>query len=178
MTDYRRLTESVIDRLVSIASGLRATAGVLIAASAIGAVLGGVGLHLFGAHPMLATAIASLLAVPIIGLWRLRCGLSSLVDVAGLLRSLPGGLSGTRERLGDLVSDLPTRPRNPRAFGRTLRALSQAVQYLEASSPTSLGAAGLAVTPAALLAGLLAAFWATGAVLVGATIFFLALLTP
>lgn len=179
MNDYRHLATQLAESIASVAAGLRLTAGLFAAGSGAGALAGGVGVILLGAPPVLGLLLGLALALPIIGLWRLRVGLALVGSLPERVRAVPGNLHEAQADLGDLaaqLSHLRATPQAPQAFVATLRTTVRAYQRLHGLSPTHVVSAGLSLNPATVLAGTASALWAAGTSILGAGILMLGLL--
>ncbi len=179
MADYRQLANHGAKRVATVAVALRYTAALFAGGAGAGAVAGGAGLILMGAPLMLGLLVGLALGLPIIGLWRLRAGLALVAALPDRVRNLPTSIEIAQADLGQLVAGLRRlrgNPRTPWAFVNTLRATVRAYERINGLNPSHLASAGLALNPAALLAGALSAVWAAATLILGGAILALALL--
>ncbi|NNE72944.1 MAG: hypothetical protein HKN26_04715 [Acidimicrobiales bacterium] len=159
--------EEVVERVVALANGIRASAVGFTALAVVGSLLATIAMVRWSVTPWIIVIVALVLAFPAVVLWRFRDNLRDVVDLPQRMQDAPGISKEAKRSLQHIQSSASEGRRSIVGLARLARDLRNEVSDLE-STDMGQAVAGLkAVHPARLAAGASAAGFALGSLVFG-----------
>ncbi|MFT7598601.1 MAG: hypothetical protein ACI8TP_001524 [Acidimicrobiales bacterium] len=177
MHEHPERVTRLLDHLTTVVRGLRAVAGVFLVMALAGGVLVFAGFVRAGWLWWVGLVLGAVVALPAVALWRFRSGLIPALGLPDLLRDLPTSVEEVKDDLAPMAAALDgvvDKPKSPWAMFHSIRGTKSAIDAFNDSVYGQLVGNAAVLHPAALMAGATSTVFATGSLLLGVLLFFLA----